>query len=121
MILMASFLSLTAPMCQPPRQMIDTRSPVLPSGRVGKPLEAVSSAPRAAARLRAALAASEACRNSRRLFGVSFIACLLVNAESSGAENSQPQMIFFQRREDGKQPSMKGGEIRKIERWLVPR
>ncbi len=45
MILMASLSSLTARMCQPPRQMIDTRSPVLPSGRVGNPLAEASSAP----------------------------------------------------------------------------
>src|SRR6478736_2829863 len=33
----ASALSLTAPMCQPPRARIETRTPVRPSGRVGRP------------------------------------------------------------------------------------
>src|SRR6185437_11676608 len=89
MILIASFSSLTAPMCQPPRAMIDTRTPVLPSGRVGSPLEAASSAPSApAARVSAAPAASEACRNSRRLLGASLTTCLLHKAESSRSENS---------------------------------
>src|SRR5258708_7861698 len=37
---MASFSSSTAPMCQPPRQMIETRWPVLPRIRVGNPVGA---------------------------------------------------------------------------------
>ena len=37
MIFTASSLSLTEPMCHPPRQRIDTFTPVLPSGRVGIP------------------------------------------------------------------------------------
>src|SRR3989442_1368626 len=36
-IRMASLSSLSEPMCQPPRQTIDTRCPVLPRTRVGKP------------------------------------------------------------------------------------
>src|SRR5438270_3881875 len=66
MILTASFSSLTEPMCQPPRARIDTRTPVLPSRRVGRPLP--SSAPAAApVRPAAAAPARVACRNSRRL------------------------------------------------------
>src|SRR5437899_2152986 len=37
MILTASFWSLTLPMCQPPRQKMETLTPVLPRGRVGRP------------------------------------------------------------------------------------
>src|SRR4051794_6956409 len=69
MILIASSLSLTEPMCQPPRQRIGTRTPVLPSGRVGRPFDAASLAWAAVAdRPRAALAARVLWRNSRRLW-----------------------------------------------------
>ena len=77
MILMASFLSLTSPMCQPPRHSIDTLTPVLPSGRVGSPFDGVSSAPAPAVSPRAAPAAAVAPRKSRRLLPseVSSFAC----------------------------------------------
>src|SRR5262245_42791491 len=44
MIFTASSLSLTDPMCQPPRQMIETLTPVLPTGRCGRPGEGGPSA-----------------------------------------------------------------------------
>src|SRR5438874_8259322 len=62
----ASLSSLTEPMCQPPRQMIGTRTPVRPSGRVGRP-DLASAASVAAANPTAAPAAREDCRNSRRV------------------------------------------------------
>src|SRR5215213_416279 len=66
MILTASALSLTSPMCQPPRQMMDTFSPVLPRGRVGRPADGLSSPGASAAMARAAVPARPAWRNSRR-------------------------------------------------------
>src|SRR5215211_6034683 len=71
MILTASFSSLTEPMCQPPRHRIDTFSPVLPRGRLARPVLLLSSSSLAAPLLRptsprAAPAASDDCRNSRR-------------------------------------------------------
>src|SRR4051812_25157738 len=74
MILIASFSSLTEPMCQPPRHSSETRSPVLPSGLVGRPLLPASSPPAAAARPSAAPAASDDWRNSRRLLLISDMA-----------------------------------------------
>src|SRR5438445_167444 len=62
----ASFWSLTEPMCQPPRARIETRTPVLPSGRVGRPA-ALSAASTAPAKPAAAPAARVECRNSRRV------------------------------------------------------
>src|SRR5262245_22469351 len=66
MILMATFLSLTEPICQPPRQIIETLTPVLPSGLVGRPLSGPWSAPAREASPRAAPAATVVWRNSRR-------------------------------------------------------
>src|SRR5204863_4626433 len=65
MILTASFSFLTEPMCQPPRHRMETFWPVLPSARVGRPFSA-SAASAAGLRPRAAPAASEAERKSRR-------------------------------------------------------
>src|SRR5262249_26071738 len=77
MILIASLWSLTAPMCQPPRQRIETLTPVLPSGRVGSPPDPFSSAPAVARAPSAAPAATDVVRNSRRVLVGSFIAALL--------------------------------------------
>src|SRR5579875_2307208 len=117
-------------MCQPPRQMIETRSPVLPSGRVGNPLAEASSAPGApAVNVKAAPAASEVCKNSRRLLGMSIIASLLkvrvvgergrVSAPSAvalaprvrlsrGANATPLADILFRRGADGKQVLAQG-------------
>src|SRR5262245_1784397 len=71
MIFTASSLSLTDPMCQPPRQMIETLTPVLPRGRCGRPVEGVSSAIASSEeRASAAVPAIPARRNSRRELSV---------------------------------------------------
>src|SRR5437763_13314694 len=68
-------------MCQPPRQRMETLTPVLPSGRWGSPLPAGSWPAAAVPRAAAAVAAPAVWRNSRRVssvLGVSLIAVLRV-------------------------------------------
>src|SRR2546427_238572 len=58
----ASSLSWTEPMCQPPRHRQETRTPVLPRARVGRPVSAASTVPASPA---AAPPAGGVLRNSR--------------------------------------------------------
>src|SRR5436305_1949984 len=70
MILIASSLSFTEPMCQPPRQMIDTLTPVLPSGRMGRAVDDFSSLVAWPETANAAVPAIPAWRNSRRVLSI---------------------------------------------------
>src|SRR5581483_2764457 len=65
MILMASFWSLTEPICQPPRHRMETLTLVRPRGRVGSP--AFWAASSWVPSDRAAAPTAAVCRNSRRL------------------------------------------------------
>src|SRR5262245_8932462 len=95
MILTASSLSWTDPMCQPPRQMIDTFTPVFPSGRCGMPADGRSCPPASDDRARAAVPTIPAWRNSRRLLSALLTVWLLGRAsgrekvEDTAREGSQ--------------------------------
>src|SRR6516165_1806808 len=84
-------------MCQPPRQRIETRTPVLPSGRVGRPAEA--SAPPAIPAI--APAANVLPRNSRRvLVGVSIGVSLRGGKGSNSFVQRACRVLFSLARQD---------------------